>query len=128
MNGHLKQIITLFILITELDSLMNNFFENECVRFLFKSIAHKSDSYLGFIWLIKKYKHILHFLKDGDYRRVAMEISFKLQKENLKDLVWNYFVCRRERWNRKMYLQSYWVKPLSLLYILPTMKLNIFWC
>lgn len=42
MNGHLKQIITLFILITELDSLMNSFFENECVPFLFKSIAHKS--------------------------------------------------------------------------------------
>lgn len=42
MSGHLKQIVTLFvlILITELDSLMDSLSENECVVFLFKSIAH----------------------------------------------------------------------------------------
>lgn len=43
MNGHLKQIVTLFILIIELDSLMNSFSENECVVFLFKSRAHTQD-------------------------------------------------------------------------------------
>lgn len=42
MNGHLKQIVTLFvlILIAELDSLMDSFSENESVVFLLKSIAH----------------------------------------------------------------------------------------
>lgn len=43
MNGHLKQIVTLFILIIELDSLMNSFSENECVVFLFKSKPHTQD-------------------------------------------------------------------------------------
>lgn len=48
MSGHLKQIVTLFVLIIELDSLMNSVFENECVGFLFKSIAHTHIGYLGF--------------------------------------------------------------------------------
>lgn len=106
MNGHLKQIVTSFVLITELDSLMNSFLENECVVFLFKSIIRTHRIFGISSDFSKSMSIFCIFRKMGDYRRVTMGINFKLQKRNLRDLAWNHFVWGREKWNRKMYLES----------------------